>query len=285
MTADLACSYALVALVVLVGGGYGARSIARGKNRSARIEKAGSSVLLGADVMESAYWAIGPFAKVLARAEVAPDTITLVALAIGFGAAVCLGIGHHGIAAVLLAISSLGDALDGYVARARKVSSDAGEVVDAIADRYQELVILAGLLVVYRNDALGLGAAIAAIGGSFMISYTTAKAEAMGVPPPRGLMRRAERAVWINVAIALTPIAADLAARGMIPAWSGVVPEILAMTAIGSIGNVSAILRTQKIVAALRAKNAPSAPAPIGSSAQDAVPEPTPSSLHEEPAR
>ena len=177
---------------------------------------------------------------------------------------------------------------------ARNIASDAGEVVDAIADRYQELVVLSALLIVYRADNLGLGASLAAIAGSLMISYTTAKAEAMQVPPPRGYMRRAERAVWLNVAITLTPIAVSLAARGSIPAWGAVVPEIGALLAIGVIANISSVIRTAKIVAALRAKDPSTVPASLPTqvytpdadavaSATHAVDNTT--TFHEEPAR
>ena len=54
-------------------------------------------------------------------------------------------------------------------------------------------------------DVLHEEGSLAALFGSFMVSYTTAKAEAMGVEPPRGSMRRAERAIYLLVAAGLTP--------------------------------------------------------------------------------
>ena len=56
------------------------------------------------------------------------------------------------------------------------------------------------------SEAVAVTVALVAIIGSFMVSYSTAKAEAMGVKPPRGSMRRAERSVYLYVASGVTSV-------------------------------------------------------------------------------
>ena len=100
---------------------------------------------------------------------------------------------------MLSTIASVCDTLDGIVARASGRASDAGEAFDALADRYVEYFLLGGIVVHYRHSLPLCLLAQGAILGAFMVSYTTAKAESLGVAPPRGLMRRAERGIvlWI----------------------------------------------------------------------------------------
>ena len=92
------------------------------------------------------------------------------------------------------------------IARRTGVSSDAGEVFDAAVDRFGEFFLMGGLLIYYRDRGACMLLALAATVGAFMVSYSTAKAEALGVPPPRGAMRRSERAVYLMAAAGLTSI-------------------------------------------------------------------------------
>ena len=78
------------------------------------------------------------------------------------------------------------------------VSSDAGEVLDAAVDRYVEFFFLGGLMIYYRDIAALLILTLFALVGSFMVSYSSAKAEALHVPAPKGSMRRPERAVYLT---------------------------------------------------------------------------------------
>jgi CDP-diacylglycerol--glycerol-3-phosphate 3-phosphatidyltransferase len=75
-----------------------------------------------------------------------------------------------------------------------------------------------------------------------MVSYSTAKAEAVRVVPPRGSMRRVERAILLIGAAALSP------AMGLLgPTWREV-PLFVALGTIAILGNESAVRR----LAALR---------------------------------
>jgi hypothetical protein len=90
-----------------------------------------------------------------------------------------------------------------------------------------------------------------------MVSYTTAKAEALGVEPPKGAMRRAERGVYVIFGCALVPLW-QLVVPGS-PSAYGValgreLPVELAVTIVGLVANISAIRRMLRIAERIRAK-------------------------------
>lgn len=64
-------------------------------------------------------------------------------------------------------------------------------------DCYTEFFYIGGLAFYYRPDPRAYGVAIFALLGALMISYSSAKAEAMAVTPPKGAMRRHERAAYL----------------------------------------------------------------------------------------
>src|SRR2546421_678303 len=100
--------------------------------------------------------------------------------------------------------------------------------------------------------ALGiLALVLATMLACFMVSYASAKAEAMQVEAPRGLMRRHERAVYLICGIGLTSLFGDLLHEKFpsLPDHSFVIAG-LAMVAV--IGNVAAVIRLVRIGRALR---------------------------------
>ena len=140
------------------------------------------------------------------------------------------------------------------VARMKRSSSESGETLDAIADRYAESAFFVGLLINYRDSMPVTALTALAMVGAFMVSYTSAKAEAQQVAPPRGLMRRSERAVYLLVGAGLTPFA-----HAMWPSASLMVrdaPMLLCLVLIAVVANVSTFRRVSLIRSALRAKEA-----------------------------
>jgi phosphatidylglycerophosphate synthase len=248
---DLGCSLALLALTVVAAILYAARVARSGRAKSSRVDREGSSALLGKTPMEATYWAIGPVVRACVALGIGPNAITFASLVLGAAAGAALAIGHFGIAAVASVVASLCDALDGAVARAARVASDSGEVFDAAVDRYVEIFFIGGLAIFYRNDVRLLALALLAVTGAFMVSYSTAKAEALHVTPPRGAMRRAERAVYLTTGAALAPLAGEAATRFALPAWSADVPPCAALFLIALVGNVSAVQRLRAIAIAV----------------------------------
>lgn len=252
---DLAASLSLFALAALVALAYGARALLVGAVNYARVDRDGGGPLLPVASMRVGYWALQPVGAFLARLGVTPDAITLASLALGLGAAAAAATGHLGVAAALLTASSLGDALDGMVARTTGVASRAGEVLDAVADRYQEFAFLAGVAVLLRGDARLLGLTLLALLAAAMGSYVTAKADALQLAVPRGAMRRPERAVYLALGAALTPLAAVVAARLHAP-WVARAPLVAALALVALVGNASAARRIGALMGAARIADA-----------------------------
>ncbi|MBI4403061.1 MAG: CDP-alcohol phosphatidyltransferase family protein, partial [Deltaproteobacteria bacterium] len=174
-------------------------------------------------------------------------------LLFGMFSAASLFLGHFGFGAVFATISAFLDSLDGLVARLTGCASDAGEVLDAAIDRYVEFFFL-GALVLYYRDMVGLQLlAIAVLLGSFMVSYSTAKAEALGIKIASGMMRRPERAFYLIVGAALSPISIRfLEAFNPIPIGY---PMVAALLFVGLLSNITAIERFWTIAKRVRTRN------------------------------
>jgi phosphatidylglycerophosphate synthase len=264
---DLQVSLILLALTAAAGVAYGVRLTRVGAAHNARVDKAGTSVLLGKGAMEATYWALQPIARGAVWLGFTANGITLVSLALGLLGAIAIALGHFGIGGALTVVSALGDALDGIVARQTGTASDAGEVFDAAVDRYEEFFFLAALAYYFREEPAALVLALLSVLGSFMVSYGTAKAEALQVEPPRGAMRRAERAVYLTTGVIFAPVAAAAAARLGLPSWVGWTPILFTLALVGVVANVSGARRLAAIARAVAVR---AGPAPAPSLASDA---------------
>jgi CDP-diacylglycerol--glycerol-3-phosphate 3-phosphatidyltransferase len=252
MNVDLTSSIALVAIPVAASLAYAGRLALRGRAKSARVDREGHSALLAKGVMEMFHWVIAPVGTACVKLGISANAVTFGSLVLGLAAGVAMAAGHLGVGALLAALCAVGDALDGVVARASRRASEAGELLDAAVDRYTELALLGGLAV-YLREAVGLLVlTLLAMCASFMVSYSTAKAEALGVTPPRGSMRRSERAVCIVLGTALVPFATALFGDRY-----GIAPVAIALLLVAVGGNVSAVRRLAAISRAVDAKGAP----------------------------
>jgi CDP-diacylglycerol--glycerol-3-phosphate 3-phosphatidyltransferase len=249
---DVALSLGLVMATLVVAIAYAGRVSRAGAARESRIERAGGSPLLGKAAMEMGYWAMRPVARACIAMGVSANAVSWLSLALAALAGASLAAGAFGLAAVLSLASSACDALDGMIARDTGTASDSGEVLDAAIDRYAELFFFGGVVLHERFDAFAVVLTLAATAGAIMVSYSTAKAEALGVVAPRGAMRRQERAVYLVVGVALVPIAAAIAARTGLPPWVARLPLFAALGLVAIVGNVSAVRRLRATAEAVR---------------------------------
>jgi phosphatidylglycerophosphate synthase len=179
---------------------FALKSAVGGRPRTARVEKAGGSILLSKYVMEYGLWVFGPLTRTAIQLGIHPDAFSWASLVLQGVAALLLAQGLFGLGAWVLIFGAFCDALDGAVARARGLASDAGEVLDAAVDRWAELAVFFGYAWYYRSQWWAFLLAVGACAGAMMVSYSRAKAESFGIDAAMGLMQRHERAAWLAVA-------------------------------------------------------------------------------------
>ena len=255
---DLVCSLLLIAFVSSVAITTLILYLVGRRARSARLEGHGG-VMLGRGLMESTYLLFRPLVWLLLALRVTPNVITAFSLVPALLSGVALAYGHFGVGAMLATMSAFSDMLDGILARRLKLTSDVGELFDATVDRYVEFFLLAGLVFYFRDTPVIAILTLGAILGSFMVSYATAKAEALGVAPPKGAMRRAERAVYLIHGCAFVSPVALLWPSVIGPSpfhLSREIPIELAILVVATVTNVSAVRRLRRIADSLRARTA-----------------------------
>jgi phosphatidylglycerophosphate synthase len=258
-----------VGMLALLGGvmaAYVARTVARGRARHARTDADGGSVFLHKAAMEMGYWLLEPIVSALAALHITPNAVTMFSLVPALLAGVAAGFGWFGLACMFGTLATVCDLVDGVLARRMGVASDAGEVIDAAVDRYVEFLFLAGVTVYYRTHWEVMVVALPALFGSLMVSYTTAKAEAMGEKPPRGSMRRAERGVYLLFAAALTSVTHTVFADTPSHALREL-PMLTVLILVAVVTNVSVVQRFKLLAETVQARRpgastAPAAPEP-----------------------
>jgi CDP-diacylglycerol---glycerol-3-phosphate 3-phosphatidyltransferase len=179
-----------------------------------RIRRHGASAFLGYCPMEAIYSLLMPVASICAARGLSPNLLSWACLGLGFASGVVAALGGLCLGGALTLAAGCCDALDGMVARLSGVASEAGEVLDAAADRYSEFFFLSGLIIWYRSDVAAMTLALAALVGSLMVSYSRAKADAMRVAVPPYWMRRPERVSYLGSAAMLSPLEPRYLARG-----------------------------------------------------------------------
>jgi CDP-diacylglycerol--glycerol-3-phosphate 3-phosphatidyltransferase len=149
----------------------------------------------------------------LDQANVTPDALTIAGVSLCIAGAVAVFFeyaswGLYWIGAALFVIGSILDILDGALARSRGTGSPFGAFLDSTVDRVGEGFMLGaiGLVFVRHGQTWAVALAFAAIAGSFLVSYTRARAEALALKGDVGFGSRAERVVVITTGLVLAPL-------------------------------------------------------------------------------
>ena len=229
------------------------RVLMTGRVRSARADRDGGSVLLSMHLVEFSVWFLSPVGRLVVRFGGTPDDVSWFSLLPATGAGLALAFGRFGLAALLGTIAAFCDSVDGIVARLTGLGSEAGETLDAMIDRYSESVFFVGLLLHYRESFVITALIAFAMVGAFMVSYTSAKAEAQNVEPPRGLMRRSERATYLLVGTGLTSFF-HAGFSPDAPLIQRDAPMLLVIALIAVISNMSTFRRVSLVRQSLRDK-------------------------------
>ena len=151
---------------------------------------------------------IDPVADRLIEAGLTPNRITTISVLILVVSGAAFGFGHLHLGGGLLLASGFFDILDGKVARRGHMSSTFGAFYDSSMDRFGEGILFAGIAIYYmtsaifsygnREPVLALGLCFACLIGSYMVSYTRARAEGVGLEAKVGMAQRAERIVFLG---------------------------------------------------------------------------------------
>lgn len=140
-----------------------------------------------------------PLVDRLAARQTTPNQVTVAALGISLLAALCIAGGGLRLGALVLLLAAVGDLIDGMLARQTGQVTPFGAFFDSTLDRLGEGAVLAALA--YQFAVTGRPVVVAvtllALLGSLLVSYTRARAEALGVECKVGLMSRAERVVLL----------------------------------------------------------------------------------------
>lgn len=138
-----------------------------------------------------------PVARLLFRARVRPNHLTVLGLGVSIAAAYVFSVGRLRWGAALLAVAGLFDFFDGAVARLAGSDSDYGAFLDSVVDRYSDVAVLLGILVFYQqgHDTTGAVLTMATLAGTVMTSYTKARAQSIGVRCDIGVIERPERLI------------------------------------------------------------------------------------------
>jgi CDP-diacylglycerol--glycerol-3-phosphate 3-phosphatidyltransferase len=197
----------------------------------------GSSILSNR-VKEAGRAVLAPLVRLALRFGITANRVTVAGFCIVIAASVLVAVGQLLVGAVVLVAGSLLDAVDGALARASGGSTPFGGFLDSTLDRAAEAILYVGIV------AYLLGAsteplwpvllALAALSGSFMVSYTRAKAEAIGLSAAVGLAPRTERLILIVAGIALTGLGVGIGLLGAI----GIIAALSAATTIQRIWHV-----------------------------------------------
>lgn len=147
---------------------------------------------------------LNQIARALEGTGVSPNVLTLIGFGLTGVVAMILAAGNLFLGGLLLIVAALFDTLDGALARSTDQVTVFGAFLDSTLDRYSEAVTLLGLMIFYSghpDGAIYILLLAFTLVGSLMVSYTRARAEAVGIECKEGLFQRTERIAVLIVGL------------------------------------------------------------------------------------
>jgi CDP-diacylglycerol--glycerol-3-phosphate 3-phosphatidyltransferase len=172
----------------------------------------------------------------LIESRLTPNAISLTGFALCVVAAVLVWQDEYFLGGLAFVIGSVCDTLDGRYSRMSGKGTPFGAFLDSTLDRIEEGVVLTAVAFQFsdRGDNLAVSAVVVAVLASLMVSYTRARAEALGVECKVGIADRAVRVVILSAGLIL--------AKG-----AGVVDVELLEPAVYVLAGLSVITVVQRI--------------------------------------
>jgi CDP-diacylglycerol---glycerol-3-phosphate 3-phosphatidyltransferase len=139
----------------------------------------------------------------LIESRLTPNAISMTGFVLNLAAAVLVFERLFFLAGVAFVIGSVMDTLDGRYSRMSGKGTPFGSFLDSTLDRIEEGVVLLAVAAYFatRHDEVAVAAVVAAVLGSLMVSYTRARAEALGVSCKVGLATRPVRVVILSAGL------------------------------------------------------------------------------------
>jgi len=192
---------------------------------------------------------MGPLARGLIVAGVQPNTITTLGTLVVIGSGVAFGRGAIRLGGFLLLFSGLFDLLDGQVARLGGKTTTFGAFYDSTLDRVGEAAVFTGLIFYFLTGPLpadlkprAIAAGLVALVASLLVSYTRARAEALGVDNKVGIAARAERILLLGLPALV--LGAGPGRPGVVLFWIvAVLALVSAITVIQRVVHVARVAR------------------------------------------
>jgi CDP-diacylglycerol---glycerol-3-phosphate 3-phosphatidyltransferase len=163
----------------------------------------------------------------LIESRLTPNAISLTGF-VGNLIAAALILNHYFVlAGIAFILGSLCDMFDGRYSRMSGKGTPFGAFLDSTLDRIEEGVVLAAVAWWFaeKGDEVAVGATVLAVVGSYMVSYTRARAEALGVGGTVGIASRAVRVVILSAGLLF-------AAGEIVPDFDLLEPSIYVLAAL-----------------------------------------------------
>jgi CDP-diacylglycerol--glycerol-3-phosphate 3-phosphatidyltransferase len=141
----------------------------------------------------------------LIQSRLTPNAISLTGFLLNLAAAVLLFEKFYFLAGVAFIVGSIMDTLDGRYSRMSGKGTQFGAFLDSTLDRLEEGVVLTAAAIYFaspsQHNQLAVAAVVVAVLASLMVSYTRARAEALGVECKVGLATRPVRVVILSIGL------------------------------------------------------------------------------------
>ena len=141
----------------------------------------------------------------LIESRLTPNAISITGFCLCVVAAVLVWQDQYFLGGLAFVIGSVCDTLDGRYSRMSGKGTPFGAFLDSTLDRIEEGVVLTAVAFQFsdRGDNLAVAAVVVAVLASLMVSYTRARAEALGVECKVGIADRAVRVVILSAGLIL----------------------------------------------------------------------------------
>jgi CDP-diacylglycerol---glycerol-3-phosphate 3-phosphatidyltransferase len=139
----------------------------------------------------------------LIESRLTPNAISLTGLALNVLAAVLVWERYFFLGGIAFILGSIMDTLDGRYSRMSGKGSPFGAFLDSTLDRVEEGIVLTAVAGYFaqQGDRAPAAAVVVAVLASLMVSYTRARAEALGVECKVGIATRPVRVVILSIGL------------------------------------------------------------------------------------